>query len=60
MPSDKLKENVYRAAEADFTPWEVLKKFFTAVDAGSQKLGIPEGYNGELFKPDNILDVLRV
>jgi len=60
LPSDKLKENVYRAAEADFTPWEVLKKFFTAVDAGSQKLGIPEGYNGELFKPDNILDVLRV
>lgn len=60
LPDGKLKENVYRAAEADFTPWEVLKKFFMWVDSGSQKLWIPHGYNGELFKPDTVLDWLHV
>ncbi len=60
LPDGKLKENVYRAAEADFTPWEVLKKFFKWVDSGSDKLWIPHGYNGELFKPDTVLDWIHV
>jgi hypothetical protein len=32
LPADKLKENIVRAHEAGFTPWEILKKFFVLVD----------------------------
>lgn len=60
LPDGKLRENIYRAAEVDFTPWEVLRKFFTWVDSWSEKLWIPFGYNGELFKPDFILDTLGI
>lgn len=60
LPADKLKENIVRAREADFTPWEILKKYFKGVDSWSEKLGIPWWYNGELFKPDAVLDSLIV
>lgn len=40
--------------------WETIKRFFVAIDKGSPKLEIPEGYNGELFKPDADLDALVI
>ncbi|NVP17558.1 Eco57I restriction-modification methylase domain-containing protein [Candidatus Gracilibacteria bacterium] len=60
LPQGKLKENILRAEELDFTPWEVLKKFFKGVDSGSEKLGIPDGYNGGLFHEDIELNNLKV
>lgn len=60
LPQNKLKENIIRSKESDFTPWEVLKKFFQWIDLGSEKLGIPNGYNGGLFRADPAIDALIV
>lgn len=40
--------------------WGIFKRLFQAVDCGSEKLQIPNGYNGELFKPDEILDKIKI
>lgn len=40
--------------------WNVLKGFFEAIDKGSEKLDIPNGYNGGLFKFDPELNVLQI
>jgi type I restriction-modification system DNA methylase subunit len=60
LPADKLKENIVRAHEAWFTPWEILRKFFVLVDKGSESLWNVGGYNWELFKPDTVLDSLHI
>lgn len=60
LPQWKLKENILRAEELDFTPWEVLKKFFKWVDSWSEKLGIPDWYNWWLFHEDIELNNLKV
>jgi len=38
--------------------WRNFLELFRAVDAGHQHLGIPHGYNGNLFKPDPEIDEL--
>lgn len=40
--------------------WSNFKGFFETVDRGSEKLEIPEGYNGGLFKFDSELNSLKV
>ena len=40
--------------------WNTLKGFFEAIDVGSQKLEIPDGYNGGLFKHDSELNNLKI
>jgi len=40
--------------------WSTLKGFFEAVDSGSEKLEIPDGYNGGLFKHDAELNNLKI
>jgi len=40
--------------------WNALKGFFEAVDKGSEKLEIPNGYNGGLFKADPELNALKI
>lgn len=60
LPNGKLKENILRAEEIGFTPWEMLKKFFEFVNSGSEKLWIPNWYNGWLFKEDKDLNNLKV
>lgn len=40
--------------------WNTLKGFFEAIDVGSEKLEIPDGYNGGLFKKDEILNNLQI
>lgn len=60
LPQDKLAENLTRAKEVGFTPWEMLLKYFSWVDSGSVKLGIPDGYNGGLFKNDDTIKNLKV
>lgn len=57
LPQNKLAENLTRAKEIDLTPWEVLILYFRWIDKWSDKLGIPDGYNGGLFRDDN--DVIK-
>lgn len=60
LPDKKLKEWITRAGEFDISPREMTKRFFTGVDKWSEKLWIPDGYNGWLFKEDPILNSLKI
>ncbi len=60
LPQWKLKENLLRAEEIGFSPWEMLKKFFEFVNSWSERLGIPDGYNGGLFHKDEVLESLEI
>lgn len=62
LPDNKLYEVVQKAEEGFFKEpiWDTLKKFFRAIDEGSERLGIPHGYNGELFKNDEALNKLVI
>jgi type I restriction-modification system DNA methylase subunit len=40
--------------------WSTLKGFFEAIDTGSEKLEIPQGYNGGLFANDPVLNDLSI
>lgn len=61
-----LPENILKgvqdeaAASSVASLWDMLKGFFAAVDSGSDKLGIPVGYNGGLFAHDRELNSLRI
>ena len=59
-----LPEKLIAKANSDvsgFRPlaWDNFRTLFDAVDRGSAALGIPE-YNGGLFKPDPLIDALRL
>jgi len=62
LPEGKLIEVVEYAQKGSLAEpiWETIKRFFQAVDAGSERLGVPDGYNGELFKKDEDLDTLKI
>jgi REP element-mobilizing transposase RayT len=60
LPTWKLKENLLRAEEIGFSPWEMLKKFFEFINSWSERLGIPDGYNGWLFKEDKELNKIKI
>jgi len=62
LPDDKLQEVIFHTEKLGLTIpiWEIMKNFFTAIDSGSPKLGIPDGYNGELFKEDEALNGLKI
>lgn len=60
LPEWKLKQYVERAKEFDFSTREIVQKVFKWVDKGSDKLGIPDGYNGGLFHDDPVLNNLEV
>ena len=60
LPENTLLTVVKHAQNSFSNVWDTMKGFFNAVDSGSIKLGIPNGYNGELFKPDPILDNLKI
>jgi hypothetical protein len=40
--------------------WEEFKRFFGSIDTGSERLGIPDGYNGGLFKDNPNLNALVI
>lgn len=40
--------------------WTILKGFFEAIDTGSDKLDIPNGYDGGMFEKDDILDSFKI
>ncbi|UTH09107.1 N-6 DNA methylase [Macrococcoides canis] len=60
IPDNKLVEVVNAAKNSPFGYWEMFIAFFNAVDRGSEKLEIPQGYNGGLFKEDKILNNLKI
>ncbi|MDR3298277.1 MAG: N-6 DNA methylase [Candidatus Nomurabacteria bacterium] len=62
LPDDILRKVVESAKNSMFggSLWSALKGFFDAIDHGSEKLEIPNGYNGGLFKTDNELNALRI
>ncbi len=53
LPENKLKENLERAREIDISPLEMLVRYFRWIDRWSDKLGIPEWYNGGLFHDED-------
>ncbi len=60
LPENKLIEVVKYGDEKGLSIWSIMKDFFNAVDSGSAKMEIPNGYNGELFKQDNDLNNLKI
>jgi len=62
LPENKLKEVVEYAKNSSLTRpiWKVMISFFEAIDKGSDKLGVPDGYNGELYKDDPELNTLII
>ncbi len=58
---DNTLHKVFMHSESSFSSvWDTLKGFFRAVDSGSDKLGIPQGYNGGLFHEDTELNELKL
>jgi len=61
IPDHSLAQVRLEAQRSSFSSlWGTLKTFFAAIDGGSQKLGIPIGFNGGLFSHDPDLDELAV
>lgn len=60
---DNILYKVFKSVESEnnfLSRWDLLVGFFNAIDRGSDKLGIPTGYNGGLFKKDDDLDNLII
>lgn len=62
LPDDTLRRVIKAADNSTFggSLWSTFKAFFEAIDVGSDKLEIPDGYNGGLFAPDPTLNALKV
>ncbi len=62
LPDDTLQRVIKAADSSTFggSLWNTLKGFFEAIDVGSEKLEIPDGYNGGLFKYDETLNNFRI
>ncbi len=62
LPDNTLQRVVKAADGSAFggSLWNTLMGFFEAIDVGSEKLEIPNGYNGGLFKQDEVLNNLHI
>lgn len=62
LPDNTLLRVIKAADSSVFggSLWNTLKGFFEAIDVGSEKLEIPNGYNGGLFKHDEVLNNLHI
>ena len=62
LPDDTLRRVIKASDNSAFgsSLWSTFKGFFEAIDAGSEKLEIPNGYNGGLFATDATLNDLKV
>lgn len=62
LPDNTLRRVVQAADNSAFggSLWSTFKGFFEAIDRGSDKLEIPDGYNGGLFAHDVMLNALKV
>ena len=58
---EHILQQVLKSSENSFgSLWSNLKGFFEQIDKGSEKLEIPDGYNGGLFARDNDLNQLEI
>ncbi|MCK4635543.1 MAG: N-6 DNA methylase [Candidatus Moranbacteria bacterium] len=58
---EHILQQVLQSSENGFgSLWSNLKGFFEQIDKGSEKLEIPDGYNGGLFARDNDLNQLEI
>ena len=62
LPDDTLRRVIHSADNSAFggSLWFTFKSFFEAIDVGSEKLEIPDGYNGGLFAYDKELNALKI
>lgn len=62
LPDQIIAQVVEYADKSPFNEplFDHLKGFFRAIDKGSAKLGIPNGYNGGLFAEDQFVDTLTI
>ena len=60
LPENTLQRVLMMSEKGISSLWDNIKGFFNAIDQGSLKLEIPKGYNGGLFKSDNILDSFKI
>ncbi len=60
LPEHTLKKVIEHAENSYVSLWDMVKGFFHAIDSGSPKLEIPDGYNGGLFAKDKELDDLKI
>lgn len=61
IPDATLEQVLKESSQSAFgSVWATLRSLFEAIDVGSDKLGIPMGYNGGLFKRDLVLDGLVI
>ncbi|MFE3986959.1 Eco57I restriction-modification methylase domain-containing protein [Nocardia tengchongensis] len=62
LPDNTVRRVVEESDRSAFAGslWSVFKSFFEAIDIGSDRLGIPQGYNGGLFAEDIELNRLVI
>lgn len=62
LPDDTLHKVIRASENSAFggSLWNTFKGFFDAIDVGSDKLDIPDGYNGGLFARDEVLNNLEI
>jgi hypothetical protein len=62
LPDNIVERVVAEADKSTFAGslWSVFKGFFEAIDVASDRLGIPQGYNGGLFAEDGDLNKLVI
>lgn len=62
LPDDTLRRVIKASDNSAFggSLWSTFKSFFEAINTGSEKLEIPDGYNGGLFAHDAELNNLKV
>jgi hypothetical protein len=59
---EKTVARVLRDGEASSfgSLWSTFRSFFEAIDQGSAKLGIANGFNGGLYAKDDVLDSMKI
>lgn len=60
LPDNTLPRTLAISQSSFGSLWNVLQGLFDAIDKGSEKLEIPDGYNGGLFKEDADLNNLKI
>jgi len=60
LPDNTLPRTLAISQSSFGSLWNVLQGLFDAIDKGSEKLEIPDGYNGGLFKEDIGLNNLKI
>jgi type I restriction-modification system DNA methylase subunit len=62
LPDDTIRRVIDASDTSAFggSLWSTFKGFFEAIDIGSEKLEIPNGYNGGLFAHDPLLNALKI